>query len=52
MISRMTVGGTHRLLHGLTQSIGSIITGVIPDGRAVAARARLEASHYEGFYGK
>lgn len=52
VVSRMMIEGTNKLVHGVTKTIGAILTGVIPDGKAVLTRAKLEAAHYQEFYGK
>ena len=52
VISRMMVEGSNKYIHGITKEIGAVITGVIPDGRAVISRARQEASQYNEFYGQ
>lgn len=51
VLSRMMVEGSNKYIQGITQEIGAVITGVIPDGRSVITRARQEASQYEEFYG-
>ena len=51
VVSRMMVEGSNKHIQGITQEVGAVITGVIPDGRSVITRARQEASQYEEFYG-
>mmetsp|Transcript_9884 Transcript_9884/g.14754 ORF Transcript_9884/g.14754 Transcript_9884/m.14754 type:complete len:251 (-) Transcript_9884:1511-2263(-) len=50
--SRMLVQGSNKISYGLTKHAGAIITGVVPDGRAVMSRARQEAVQYQQIYSK
>jgi 20S proteasome subunit alpha 7 len=52
VVSKMMVEGSNKYIFGITKEIGAVITGVIPDGKAVISRARQEASQYQEFYGQ
>ena len=51
VLSRMMVENSNKYIFGVTKEIGAVITGVLPDGKAVISRARQEASQYQEFYG-
>lgn len=51
VISKMMVEGSNKYVFGITKEIGAVVTGVIPDGKAIISRARQEAAQYSEFYG-
>lgn len=51
VLSKMMVEGTNRLHCALNLHAGMVFTGVIPDGRALATRAKQEAASYQQNYG-
>ncbi|CAG9328142.1 unnamed protein product [Blepharisma stoltei] len=52
VLSKMLVQNSNKCIFGITKNIGAVVTGVIPDGKAVISRARQEATQYAEFYGK
>lgn len=50
--SRMIVPGSNRYTYAITKHSGILVTGVLPDGRAVMTRARQEAAGYQENYGR
>ena len=47
LISKMLVKGTNRILHSCDEHLALGSTGIIPDGRQLVARARLEGAHVQ-----
>jgi len=47
----MMVSGTDKRVYSVTKQVGSVINGIIPDGRSMMFRARDEAEQYEKQYG-
>jgi 20S proteasome subunit alpha 7 len=47
VVSKMMVSGTDKRIYSVTKSIGSVVNGIIPDGRAMMHRARDESEQYE-----
>lgn len=52
ILSKMLVQNSNKCIFGITKHIGAVLTGVIPDGKAVISRGRQEATQYADFYGK
>lgn len=50
--SRLIVPGSNRYTYAITKHSGMLVTGVLPDGRAVVTRARQEAAGYQENYGR
>ncbi len=51
VLSKMMVSGTDKRVYSVTKSIGSVVNGIIPDGRAMMHRAREECEQYEKQFG-
>jgi len=49
--SKMMVSGTDKRIYSITKQAGSVINGLIPDGRAMMFRAREECEQYEKNFG-
>ena len=47
VLSKMMVSGTDKRVYSVTKSIGSVVNGIIPDGRTMMHRAREECEQYE-----
>lgn len=47
----MMVSGTDKRIYSITKQAGSVINGLIPDGRAMMFRAREECEQYEKNFG-
>ena len=42
VLNKMMVSGTDKRVFSITKQIGSVVNGIIPDGRAIMYRAREE----------
>ena len=51
ILSEMAVLGTDHRIYSITKQIGMVVTGVIPDGRALIERAREESASFQKHYG-
>jgi len=51
VLSKMMVSGTDKRVYSVTKSVGSVVNGIIPDGRAMMHRAREECEQYEKQFG-
>lgn len=49
--SKMMVSGTDKRVYSVTKQVGSVVNGIIPDGRAMMQRAREECEQYEKQFG-
>lgn len=47
----MQVAGTDKRLYSANINTGSVINGLVPDGRAMVNRAREESKQYESMFG-
>lgn len=52
VLSMMIVEGSNSHLFGIGKHSGAVCTGVMPDAKALIARARQEAAQYLEWYGK
>lgn len=52
ILSKMLVPGSGRRIATVDRHAGLALTGLPPDGRQIAARAKAEASNYKSFYGE
>ena len=51
VLNKMMVSGTDKRVFSVTKQIGSVVNGIIPDGRAMMYRAREECEQYEKMFG-
>lgn len=51
VLNKMMVSGTDKRVFSVTKQIGSVVNGIIPDGRAMMHRAREECEQYEKMFG-
>ena len=51
ILSEMSVPGTDRRIYTITKKIGMVVTGIIPDGRALVEEARSESASFQESYG-
>jgi 20S proteasome subunit alpha 7 len=51
VINKMMVSGTDKRIYSVTKQCGSVINGMVPDGRAQMFRARDECEQYEKNFG-
>lgn len=51
VVNKMMVSGTDKRVYTVTKQVGSVINGIVPDGRAMMFRAREECEQYEKQYG-
>eukprot|EP01016_Furgasonia_blochmanni_P033583 TRINITY_DN3521_c0_g1_i3.p1 TRINITY_DN3521_c0_g1~~TRINITY_DN3521_c0_g1_i3.p1 ORF type:complete len:195 (+),score=56.08 TRINITY_DN3521_c0_g1_i3:186-770(+) len=49
--SKLLVEDTNRRIHTVDNHIGMVVTGRVPDGRNIIARARSEAQQYKDLFG-
>lgn len=47
----MMIGGTDKRLYSVNIHTGSVVNGLIPDGRSVVQRGREESAQYEKMFG-
>ena len=47
----MMVPGTDPRLFTCTRNIGSVVNGIVPDGKALMYRGKDEASQYQNMFG-
>jgi len=50
MVSKMLVEGTHRRIFNISDNVGMVVGGKIPDGKNIMTRARDEAYQYKQSY--
>ncbi|CAD7975102.1 unnamed protein product [Amoebophrya sp. A25] len=51
-LSKMLVHGTNKRVYALSRTAGSVVCGLVPEGRSVVGRARQEAQSYKKNYGE
>ena len=51
VVSEMTVPASDHRIYTITKQIGMVVTGVIPDGRALVERAKEEGASFQKQYG-
>lgn len=51
VVSELSVPGTDHRIYSINKHIGMVLTGLIPDGRALVQRARSESNSYYEFHG-
>jgi 20S proteasome subunit alpha 7 len=51
VLSEMTVPGSDRRIYSITKKIGMVVTGIIPDGRALVEKARSESATFQESFG-
>lgn len=51
VLSKMMVSGTDRRTFNITKSVGCVVNGMVPDGKALMYRGRQEAKQYEDQFG-
>jgi len=51
VVSELSVPGTDHRIYSINKQIGMVLTGLIPDGRALVQKARSESNSYYGFHG-
>ncbi len=51
VVSEMTVPGCDRRVYTITKQIGMVMTGLVPDGRALAQRAKDESASFQEHFG-
>ncbi len=51
VLSEMAVPGTDHRIYSINKQIGMVVTGMVPDGRALVERAREEAASFQKQYG-
>lgn len=51
VLSELAIPGTDHRIYSINKQIGMVVTGVIPDGRALAQRARKESDSFRDFHG-
>jgi len=49
--NKMMVSGTDKRIANVTKSIGSVVNGLTPDGRALMHRGREESAQYKEHFG-
>lgn len=51
VLNKMMVSGTDRRTFNITKSVGCVVNGMVPDGKALMYRGREEAKQYEDNFG-
>jgi 20S proteasome subunit alpha 7 len=51
VVSDLSIPGTDRRIYSINKQIGMVLTGLIPDGRALVQKARSESTSYYEFHG-
>lgn len=51
ILSELTIPGTDHRIYSINNHIGMVVTGVVPDGRALVQRARKESDSFRDFHG-
>jgi len=47
----MMINGTDKRVFSINLNTGSVVNGIIPDGRSMVTRAREECSQYKNMFG-
>eukprot|EP00826_Nyctotherus_ovalis_P018566 TRINITY_DN1556_c0_g1_i8.p1 TRINITY_DN1556_c0_g1~~TRINITY_DN1556_c0_g1_i8.p1 ORF type:complete len:207 (-),score=60.49 TRINITY_DN1556_c0_g1_i8:53-673(-) len=51
VVSELSIAGTDHRIYSINKHIGMVVTGLIPDGRALVWSARSESNSYYEFHG-
>ena len=51
VVNKMMVSGTDKRVYGVSKQVGTVVNGIIPDGRSMVFRARDECEQYEKTFG-